>query len=65
MADISLPSGPVMTELGKKKKQQNQHPVLKIQLPSGILVTISELDVKKPFCGSSLHLCCSLVLKTD
>lgn len=46
MADVSLPSGPVMTELGKKKT----HPVLKMQLPSGILVTIPELDVKKPSC---------------
>lgn len=37
-------------------------PVLKIQLPSGILVTISEVDVSKPFCDSSLYLYCSLVL---
>lgn len=29
--------------------------VLKIQLPSGILVTVSEIDVDRTFCDSSLH----------
>lgn len=59
MADISLPSGLVMSELGEEKRRS----VLKIQLPSGILVTVSEIDVNEPFCDdSSLHLDCSPVL---
>lgn len=40
MADISLPSGPVMTEL---VGGQGLSSVLKIQLLSGILVTVSEI----------------------
>lgn len=57
MADISLPSGPVMTEKGG---EHGLCSVLKFQLLYGILVTVSEIHVNKPFCDSSLHLYCSL-----